>query len=113
MSLLLLSHQNESIFVFLEELSPLFSPVGYHFVPVTLAVGLGPGFEHLFFFEGESSPSLPDEFTEFLKVVLLAVRGRFCVGLGKAALSFLSEIQIIGRERAFRSIGVDIVLGPP
>jgi len=111
-SLLLLPHQNESIFVFLEELSPLFSPVGNHLAPVTLAACLGTSFEHLFFLQRKSSPPLSDEFTEFLEVILLPFRRRLHVGLGKAALSLLSEIQVIGREGAFWSIGIETILGP-
>jgi len=99
LSLVLLTHHDKGIFIFLPVFPALFAPVGDHFVPVAFAVDFGPGFEYLFFLHREGSPSLADELAEFLEVVLLAVGRRFSGGVGEAALSLLSKIEVVGGKR--------------
>jgi len=104
----LVTHQNESVLVFLPVLSALLPAVRDHFVPVAFAVGLCSGLELLLLLERQGPPSLSDELAEFLKVVLLGrLGGR---GLGEAALSCLPKIEIVGRKRALgRRASVEIL----
>jgi hypothetical protein len=113
----LVTHQNESVLVFLPVLSALLPAIRYHFVPVAFAVGLCSGLELLLLLERQGSPSLPDELAEFLKVVLLRrLGGR---GLGETALSCLPKIEIVGRKwtlgrcASVEILGFDLRSRPP
>lgn len=101
------THQHEGVLVFLPVLSALFNPVGDHFGPVALAVGLGPDLELALFVQRQFSPSLADDLAEFLELVLGFCLGRWlCCGCDAAA--FLSKIEVVGGERAFGRYTADV-----